>query len=185
MKTILACLLVLIISTTAHAIDSEIVIFDEAQSAFSRFDDNEIKAWKQIDLSIAAFHEEWKKLNQLSRKRNRLIFLYKLQNEPNKIHWDSWKGWLRPIESATDAETFKKTIPEFREITAAFDKQKQMITAQSDLLVKRNTIYGKNKDIFTKLENTLSDELLALEKRMDKVRKSQAPQNITPKPQRQ
>jgi hypothetical protein len=182
MKTILACLFVLIISTTAHAIDSEIVIFDEAQNAFSRFEDNEIKAWKQIDLSIAAFHEEWKKLNQLSRKRNRLIFLYKLQNEPNKIHWDSWKGWLRPIESATDAETYKKTIPEFREITAAFDKQKEML-ARNGLLVKRNAIYGKNKDIFTKLEKTLSDELLALEKRMDKVRKSQTPQNTAPKPQ--
>jgi hypothetical protein len=182
MKTILAILLVLITSTTALAIDSEIVIFDEAQSAFSRFEDSQIEAWRKIDYQTTVFHEDWKKLNQLSRKRNRLVFLYKLQNEPNKIHWDSWKGWTRPIESATDAETYKKTIPEFRELTAAFDKQKEMLTARNDLLVKRNTFYGKNKDIFDKLEKTLSEDLLALEKRMDKVRKSQAPQNTTPKP---
>lgn len=183
MKIMLAILLVLMMYTTAIAMDSEIVIFDEGQSAFSRFENNEIEAWKQIDLQTAAFHEEWKKLNYLSRKRNRLVFLYKLQNEPDKIHWDSWKGWLRPIETSTDAESYKETIPEFREITAAFEKQKKALTARDDLLTRRKTFYEKNKDIFKKLEGTLSEELLALEKRMDKVRKSQARQNTTPAPQ--
>jgi len=176
MKTILASLLVLILSTTAIAMDSEIVIFDEAQSAFSRFEDSQIEAWKKIDFQTAVFHEEWKKLNYLSRKRNRLVFLYKLRNEPDKIHWNSWKGWLRPIESSTESETYKETIPEYKEITAAFEKQKAALTARNDLLVKRNTFYGQNKDIFEKLEKTLSEELLALEKRMDKVRKSKAQQ---------
>src|SRR3954453_22945623 len=104
MKAILTTLLLMMITTTAIAMDSEMVIFDEAQSAMSRFEDNEIKAWKQIDPQTAAFHEEWKKLNEMTRKRNRLVFLYKLQNNPNSIHWDSWKGWLRPIESSADAE---------------------------------------------------------------------------------
>ena len=176
MKTILASLLVLILSTTAIAMDSEIVIFDEAQSAFSRFEDSQIEAWKKIDFQTAVFHEEWKKLNYLSRKRNRLVFLYKLRNEPDKIHWDSWKGWLRPIESSTESETYKETIPEYKEITAAFEKQKAVLTARNDLLVKRNTFYGQNKDIFEKLEKTLSEELSALEKRMDKVRNSKARQ---------
>jgi hypothetical protein len=176
MKTILASLLVLILSTTAIAMDSEIVIFDEAQSAFSRFEDSQIEAWKKIDFQTAVFHEEWKKLNYLSRKRNRLVFLYKLQNEPDKIHWNSWKGWLRPIESSTESETYKETIPEYKEITAAFEKQKAALTARNDLLVKRNTFYGQNKDIFDKLEKTLSEELSALEKRMDKVRTSKARQ---------
>lgn len=180
MKAILAILLVLIMSTAAIAMDSEIVIFDEAQSAFSRYEDNEIEAWKQIDLQTAAFHEEWKKLNYLSRKRNRLIFLYKLKNEPNKIHWDNWKGWLRPIESSKDSEAFKKIIPEFREITSSFEKQKNILTGRNDLLIRRKTFYDKNKDIFNKLEKTLSEELIALEKRMDKVRKSHAQQNTTP-----
>jgi hypothetical protein len=176
MKTILASLLVLILSTTAIAMDSEIVIFDEAQSAFSRFEDSQIEAWKKIDFQTAVFHEEWKKLNYLSRKRNRLVFLYKLRNEPDKIHWNSWKGWLRPIESSTESETYKETIPEYKEITAAFEKQKAALTARNDLLVKRNTFYGQNKDIFDKLEKTLSEELSALEKRMDKVRTSKARQ---------
>lgn len=182
MKTILTILLVLVMSTAAIAVDSEIVIFDEAQSALARFEDNEIEAWKQIDLQTAAFHEEWKKLNHLSRKRNRLVFLYKLQHEPDKIHWDSWKGWLRPIESSTESESYKETIPEFREITSAFEKQRKALTARNDLLVRRNTFYGKNKDVFLALEKTLSGELSALEKRMDNVRKSRAEQNSAATP---
>ena len=183
MKTILVILWVLIMSTTAFATDSEIVIFDEAQSAFSRFEDNGIKAWKQIYAEIAAFHEEWKKLDSLSRKRNRLIFLHKLRNEPDKIHWNSWKGWLRPVESAADAESYKETMPEFREITAAFEKQKAVLTARNDLLIKRKSLYDKNKDIFKKLEETLSGELSALEKRMDNVRTSHTRQNSASPPQ--
>ena len=96
MKTILVILWVLIMSTTAFATDSEIVIFDEAQSAFSRFEDNEINAWKQIDVEIAAFHEDWKKLDSLSRKRNRLIFLHKLQNEAGQDSLEQLEGVVAP-----------------------------------------------------------------------------------------
>lgn len=87
MKAILAILLVMIMSTTAIAMDSEVFIFDEAQSADGRFIDNEIETWKQIDLRSAQYHEEWKKYYDLDRKRKRLVFLYKLQNNPNSIVW--------------------------------------------------------------------------------------------------
>lgn len=182
MKATLAILLVLIMSATAYALDSEIVIFDEAQSAFSRFDANEVEAWKQIDSQTAAFHEEWSKLNTLSRTRNRIAFLYKLKNKPDAIHWDNWKGWLRPIESSADSESLKETIPEFKELTVAFEIRKKRFTEHNDLLVRRNSFYDKNKSIFTKLEGNLSDELLALEKRMNNVRKSRVQQDAPPVP---
>ena len=139
MKIILASLLVLVMSTTAIAKDSEIVIFDEAQSAFVRFENNEIAAWKKIDSQTAAFHEEWQKLNILTRNRNRLVFLYKLQNEPNKIHWKSWKGWLRPVDSAAESDLYKKIIPEYKEITSVLDKQKEVLKDHNDLLERRNS----------------------------------------------
>lgn len=183
MKMILASLLVLVMSATAFAKDSEIVIFDEAQNAFARFEDSEIAAWKKIDSPTAAFHEEWQKINRLTRSRNRLVFLYKLQHEPNKIHWKSWKGWLRPVDSAAESNLYKKIIPEYKEITIALDKQREEFTAHNDLLVRRNSFYDKNKEVFTTLEKTLSDELSALEKRMDRVRESQAQQNTAPEPQ--
>jgi hypothetical protein len=170
-------------STTAIAKDSEIAIFDEAQRAYARFEDSEIAAWKKIDSQTAAFHEEWQKLNQFTRSRNRLVFLYKLQHEPNKIHWKSWKGWLRPVDSAEESDLYKKIIPEYKEITSVLDKQREVFTAHNDLLVRRNGFYDKNKEIFTKLEKTLSDELATLEKRMDKVRETQAQQGTTPEPQ--
>jgi hypothetical protein len=183
MKIILASLLILIMSAPAIAKDSEITIFDEAQNAFVKFEDSEIAAWKKIDSQTAAFHEEWQKLNNLTRKRNRLVFLYKLQNEPDKIHWKSWKGWLRPVDSAAESDLYKKIIPEYKEITSVLDKQKEVFTAHNDLLVRRNGFYDKNKEVFTQLEKTLSDELSALERRMDKVRESQAQQNTAPEPQ--
>ncbi len=182
MRLIVTILLVLMIAATAMAADSEIAIFDEGQSALSRFEDKEIAAWKQIDPQTAEFHEKWKKLNELSRKRNRLVFLYKLQHKPDSIHWDSWKGWLRPIESSAEAETFKDKIPGYADITADFERQKKLLTSRSDLLERRTTLYRKNKDTFKKLEDALSEELSALQKRMDAVRKSHASQNSVPTP---
>ncbi len=182
MRLIVTILLVLMVAATAMSADSEIAIFDEAQSALSRFEDREIEAWKKIDPQTAKFHEQWKKLNELSRKRNRLVFLYKLQNKPDSIHWDNWKGWLRPIESSAEAESDKKTIPGFAEITDDFERQKKLLTSRSDLLERRNSFYGKNKEVFKKLEEDLTGELSALEKRMDAVRKSHAKQTTTEAP---
>ncbi len=181
MRLIVTILLVLMIAATAMAVDSEIAIFDEGQSALSKFEDNEIKAWKKIDPQTAEFHQQWKKLNELSRKRNRLVFLYKLQNKPDSIHWDTWKGWLRPIESSAEAETFKNKIPGYADVTADFEKQKKLLTARSDLLERRTALYRKNKYTFKKLEDGLSEELSALQKRMDAVRKTHA-QNSVPAP---
>jgi len=147
MKILPAVLLALVMAAAAVAADSEIAVFDEAQSAFSRFEESEIAAWRRIDPQIAAFHEEWRKLNEFSRKRNRLVFLYKLRHKPDSIHWESWKGWLRPIESPADAESCKSTVPGFRDITAAFEKRKKLSTARNDLLVKRNALHDKNRDV--------------------------------------
>jgi hypothetical protein len=153
--------------------DSEVFIFDEAQSADGRFIDNEIETWKQIDLRSAQYHEEWKKYYDLDRKRKRLVFLYKLQNNPNSIDWSHWMGWTDPIGSEAESESFKKTIPEFEELTAELDSQMKLIKTLRNQLKRRNSFYEKNTDIFNKLEGILTDELMASQKRMDIARKTQ------------
>jgi len=173
MKSLIAIMFVLIMSSIALAKDSEIVIYDEAQNVISKFEDNEIAAWKQIDLESAHYHEEWKKLYNIDRKRKRLVFMYKLQNSPNSIDWSHWMGWTNPIDSTEESESFKKIIPEFAELSAEFDAQKKRIKTLHNQLKRRNSFYEENISTFNRLEGILTGEILALQKRIDKVREAQ------------
>ncbi|HJV64509.1 MAG TPA: hypothetical protein VJ550_02120 [Geomonas sp.] len=172
MKILLATILMLLVAMFAWAMDSELALFDEAQHANERFEEREIEAWKQIDNQSAQYHQEWKKVYDIDWKRDRLIFIFKLENEPETIDWKNL-AWMHPTDSSEKTRNYRSTSQEYKELTAQMEKQISKIRTLKAQLKRRNELYEMNKDTFDKLESGLLSEQQSLQKRMDVLRRVQ------------
>jgi len=90
MKSLFAIILMLLMATLAHAVDSELALFDEAQSADMKFTERENEAWKRIDLQSAQYHLEWRKVYD---RRNELY-------EVNKNIFDNLESDLMSMQQS-------------------------------------------------------------------------------------
>lgn len=175
MKSLFAIILTILMATLAYGADSKIALFDESQRADAKFSEKEIEAWTQIDLQSAQYHLEWEKVTAADRKRDRLIFVFKLENDPDTIHWQNL-AWIHPGDSSGKTKSYTNTSTEYKGLTAEIENQISRIKTLKDQQKRRNELYEVNKATFDRLEADLISEQLSLQKRMDTVRNLRAQQ---------
>jgi len=158
-----------LIPIIAFANDSEIAIFDDVQSSFVKMYENIGKICEESVPECTKHYKELTKLQIMTNKLERIIFIHMLNNESTSERMTYWSDWLYPSISIVYSKVEKiiKLHPEYDELFKATKKQEyyvRMINSGNDELTKRKG------DAVEKIKDDFFREQGSFKKRWDAIK---------------